>query len=256
MTRIVPLRATALCLVAALCIIAWSIPAPAAQPVASEAAAKPLPGQALEILKKGNARFATGTANHPGTDKNRMQHTARSDPSTTPLATILSCSDARVPVERIFDAGIGDLFVVRVPANVANEDQIAAVEYGATRLATPLVVVMGHTRCTAVRTAVDALSGYYYDTPPRFDRIIDAVEPAVLRVMAHDPTAGDDRLAALAEEENVRQSIRDLLSTSYLLRELVASGKVRLTGAIYVTNLGRVHFMDDSLGMRLMNETE
>src|SRR5512143_4155712 len=103
------------------------------------------PDAALAMLQDGNARFAAGKPQHPHQDKARRVQTATK--GQTPFATILSCSDARAPVELLFDQGVGDLFVVRVAGNVAGVDEIASMEYAADHLHTPLLVILGHSKC-------------------------------------------------------------------------------------------------------------
>lgn len=96
------------------------------------------------MLKQGNSRYVAGKQEHPNQDY--LQRASTSSKGQHPFATVLSCSDSRVPVEIIFDRGVGEIFVVRVAGNVANVDEIASIEYAADHLGTPLVVVLGHTK--------------------------------------------------------------------------------------------------------------
>ena len=109
------------------------------------------PQQAMERLREGNARFQSAKSIHPDLGPARLRQTA--EEGQHPFATILTCSDSRVPPELVFDQGVGDIFVVRVAGNVCGEDEAGTIEYGADHLKTPLLVVLGHSRCGAV-TAV------------------------------------------------------------------------------------------------------
>ncbi len=109
--------------------------------------------EALKMLKDGNARFVEGKATHPHQDAARRALTAGQ--GQHPVATVLSCSDSRAPVELLFDQGIGDLFVVRVAGNVAATDEIGSMEYAVDHLNTPVVVVLGHSQCGAVTAVVE-----------------------------------------------------------------------------------------------------
>lgn len=114
------------------------------------------PEESLSRLKDGNARYLAGRGEHPRTDAARRRETAQE--GQHPFATVVSCSDSRAPVEILFDQGIGDLFVVRVPGNVCNADEIAGIEYGIEHFHTPLCVVLGHTRCGAVSMSLPVRS--------------------------------------------------------------------------------------------------
>ena len=126
-------------------ILAAALAAPA---LATTAASGISADEALRLLKEGNSRYVDGKPQHPRQDRARRALTAAQ--GQHPLAAVLTCSDSRVPAEIIFDQGIGDLFVVRVAGNVAATDEIGSIEYAVDHLATPLVVVLGHTQCGAV----------------------------------------------------------------------------------------------------------
>ena len=110
------------------------------------------PLNALQILKEGNTRFVQSERNYTNQTKERRELTAQY--GQKPYAVILGCSDSRTPVEHIFDAGIGDLFVIRVAGNVADTDEIGSVEYGAEYLNIPLIVVMGNSSCELVSAVI------------------------------------------------------------------------------------------------------
>ena len=191
---------------------------------------------AIEALKQGNARFAGGSPQHVHAGLERVAETAAN--GQKPIATILGCSDSRVPIERIFDQGVGDVFVVRVAGNVADGDEIGSAEYGTGHLGTPLLVVLGHSKCGAV-TAVATGALVHGSIPGLVENIIPAVEAA----KAKHPGVTGEALVPFAAEENVFQSISDLLSKSEEIRELVKSGKLEVVGAMYDLTTGKVNWL-------------
>jgi len=192
------------------------------------------PDQALQRLKDGNRRFVSGAPLHPNLGRERMMETAKG--GQHPFATIISCSDSRVPVEAIFDQGVGDLFVIRVAGNVADTNEIGTSEYGSGHLGTPLLVVMGHTKCGAV-TAVAKGEKVGGSLP----KLVDNIVPAVKRAKASGLEG--DALIAAAIRENVHQSIHDLERKSKEIKHLVHEGKLRLVGAIYDIETGEVSWI-------------
>ncbi|MEO5370203.1 MAG: carbonic anhydrase [Magnetococcus sp. DMHC-1] len=201
---------------------------------ASEAPAGVSPDQALTWLKEGNARFVEGKSARPNLSAKRMAETVSG--GQHPFATIISCSDSRVPVEHLFDRGIGDLFVIRVAGNVADTDEIGTTEYGAGHLGTSLVVVMGHTKCGAVSAVVkgDKVGG-------SIPKLVDNIIPAAERAKAKGLTG--DALILEAIKENVRQSITDLSKNSEELSHLVHAGKLKIVGALYHLEDGKVEWL-------------
>ena len=203
----------------------------AAEPSASGVSAD----EALAQLREGNARFVHATASRPHQDAARRAALAGGQ---QPYAVVLSCSDSRVPPEIVFDQGIGDLFVIRVAGNVAGVTETATVEYGALHLRAPLCVVLGHANCGAVTAAVEGgpLEG-------NLPALIGAVEPAAKRAHELQPKATGSALVAVAVETNVWLSIETLFSRSEPLRALVASGRLRVVGAVYDLASGEVHWL-------------
>ncbi|MBS0198688.1 MAG: HAMP domain-containing protein [Planctomycetes bacterium] len=189
----------------------------------------------LTSLREGNARFVTGKTQNPHTGMDRVAETGAGQ---KPFVTILSCSDSRLPLERIFDQGVGDIFVVRVAGNVADTDEIGSAEYAAGHLNTPLLVVMGHSKCGAV-TAVATGAQVHGSIPGLIDNIIPAVESAKKK---HPGVTGKD-LVPFAIEENVYQSIADTLTKSAEIRELVGQGKLLVVGAVYDVDTGKVAWL-------------
>lgn len=204
---------------------------------AHSAASALTPAEALMQLKMGNIRYIAGKMRFPRISADRRQET--SENGQHPIVSIVSCADSRVPPEYIFDQGIGDVFVIRVAGNVCNTDEIGTVEYGAGHLGTPLILVMGHTKCGAV-TAVakgDKVGG-------SIPKLVAPILPAVETAKAKNPTLTDPKaLVPAAIRENVWQSMKDLLTRSEEVRELIETGKVRLEGALYDIATGEVEWL-------------
>ncbi|WP_320040448.1 carbonic anhydrase [uncultured Desulfobacter sp.] len=212
---------------------------------------KPSPDQALQMLKDGNERFLSGKSEHPHLDKKRMMQSSLEDQGDHAYATILASSDSRVPVEAIFDAGIMDTFVIRVPGNVCNTDQVTAIEYGLDQVRTPVIVVLGNTQCAAVTAVTRAVNGQG-DIPP----MLANIEPAVKKAMEKYPQAKGDQIIPLAIEENIYISIRDLFMKSPATCELVNAGKIKVVGAIYDVSDGRVYWLEDETVDSILQKVE
>lgn len=160
-------------------------------------------------------------------------------------ASILSCSDSRVPVEYIFDAGIMELFVVRVAGNVCLADQIGTFEYGLTNVRTPLLVVLGHTQCGAVTAAVQTVLGTGPGFEPNILAVLDGIIPAVHRVREERPGLSGQALIEAVAEENVWLAMEDLFRASIIVRELVRRDIVKAVGAVYELETGAVRWLSD-----------
>lgn len=167
----------------------------------------------------------TGKSSHARIDPVSRERTALF--GQKPLATILGCSDARVPPEIVFDQGFGELFVVRVAGNVCSTAELASVEYGVKYLKTPLVVVLGHTQCGAVQAALGNA-----ELKGSLPKLIAMITPAVADAKAKAPKAVADKLLNASIEANVRKTMKDILTNSPGLDEMVRKNKVALVGAI------------------------
>ncbi|GEM_PF-84646 len=192
---------------------------------------------ALNMLRDGNARFVSGRRGYPNLGPARLAETKNSQ---HPYASVLSCSDSRVPVEHIFDAGLGDIFVIRVAGNVSGINEIATIEYGTEHLHTPLLVVLGHTACGAV-TAVtrgDKVGG-------SIPRLAEKISPAVDRAKKKEGHAFSEKLLDTAIRYNVWQSMEDLFRQSPIVKELVKERKLMVVGALYHLDNGTVEWMGE-----------
>ena len=194
------------------------------------------PVNALLELLAGNDRFSSGQSTHPNLSAERRELVTSG--GQHPFATVIACSDSRVPVEMLFDQGVGDIFVIKVAGNVCNTDEIGSIEYGVDHLDTPVMVVLGHTHCgacTAVATGAD-VHGCIPD-------LIAPIRPALQKVYAaHPDLYGKDLVPALVEA-NVWQAIEDLFQRSSSTRRRTNDGRVTVVGAVYNIETGTVKWM-------------
>jgi len=192
----------------------------------------------IERLREGNHRFATEECS---ADR-LVSHAKRAElvDGQKPFAVILACSDSRVPVELVFDQGLGDLFVIRVAGNVVAPSQVGSVEYAASQLGTRLVVVLGHSGCGAVDATLKELRREQAHRSPNLRAIVDRIRPAIEPLLQTDEaTSLNDAVVA-----NVYRSVERLHHGSVILEELVASGDLTIVGAEYSMESGRVTFLD------------
>ena len=201
---------------------------------ASAGSATPVttPAQALQRLMEGNARFVRGASTTPNATAARLQELAQGQ---APFASILACADSRVPVEIVFDQGVGDLFVCRAAGNIATSELIGSLEYGTLVLGSQLIMVLGHTGCGAVTATVkgDAVPG-------QIGSLYPYIYPAIQR-------AGDGDLDAVIAQ-NVLHQVELLRHASPVAIELAAAGRLRVAGAVLNFRDGTVTILDDGAG--------
>jgi carbonic anhydrase len=191
--------------------------------------------EALLRLKEGNARFIAGTATFPTGQSEIMADLAKGQ---QPYATILSCSDSRVPPELIFDAGFGDLFIVRVAGNVMSDEIAASLQYAGRHLHTPLFVVLGHTRCGAIAAALETkLHGAQHHA--RIQLLMNCILPGL---PDFDPGITQEAMLDRAVEANVRWTMQQIVESPEGW-ERQEEGSVKLVGAICEIETGRVRFL-------------
>jgi carbonic anhydrase len=191
--------------------------------------------EALNRLKAGNARFVNGRARFPTVQKEVLAELAKGQ---QPYATILGCSDSRVPPELVFDTGFGEIFVVRVAGNVLGPSILGTLQYAGTHLHTPLFVVMGHEGCGAVKAAITSkFHGARQES--RIEVLLENILPALDGL---DGTQSPDALLRAAVEANVRHTVRELLETPEA-KARIAKSTMKLVGAVYDLESGRVRFL-------------
>lgn len=204
---------------------------------------KPSPDNVIKMLQEGNERFYSGKATYPHTDAARLELAGKENQGNYAYATVITCSDSRVPVELLFDAGVMDIFVIRVAGNVCDTDEIGSIEYGMAHVHTPVLVVLGHTRCGAVTAVTQAVHGEGHQLERNIPPLVDNIIPAVKRAMNQHKEAHGDAIIPYAIEENVWQAIDDLFMKSPAVRNIVKEGKAKVAGAIYDVGTGKVKWL-------------
>jgi len=211
-----------------------------------EAVHKPSPDQCITMLKEGNGRFVAGKSNHPHSDAARLAQAGTENQGNHAYATVITCSDSRVPIERIVDAGVMDIFVVRVAGNVIDGDEAGSIEYGLAHVNTPVLVVLGHTQCGAVKAVTAAVQGEGHALEANIPALVDNIQPAVQRAMAAHPEVKGGDIVPFGIEENVWQGIEDLFMRSPATRDMVNNGKAKVVGAIYDVGTGKIDWLPDA----------
>jgi carbonic anhydrase len=193
------------------------------------------PDLALLRLEDGNARFRAGSGTTP-----RTFDAASATSPQRPFAIVLGCSDARIPVELIFDQGFGDLFVVRVAGNIVAPSIVGSIEFAASQFGTRLVVVLGHTGCGAVAATVQALASGRGPESKNLRDIVDRISPHIESIVRRGDAGSQALLEAM--RANVRASVDHLRHGSPILEELVLKARLEVVGAEYDLETGRVQF--------------
>ena len=196
---------------------------------------RPTADEGLARLVEGNERFVRGRASFQTAPKAFLEELTSGQ---RPYATIIGCSDSRVPPELVFDTGLGELFVIRVAGNVIGPAVMGSIQYAAVHLKTPLFVVLGHEGCGAVQAALAARNRGARE-PSRIALLLDWIVPGLAAV---DATRPPDQQMAAAVEANVRWSMHQLLETPEGQARM-SEGVLKLVGAVYELRTGRVRFL-------------
>jgi len=186
--------------------------------------------QALKTLLDGNARYVAGNAQHPNQDAARRAAVAGKQ---KPFAIILTCADSRVAPEILFDQGLGDLFVLRVAGNVADDDVKASIEYAVLNLGTNLVVVLGHGSCGAVKAAIAG-----GDLPGHLPGLIDQIKPAVESSKGESGDALENAICA-----NAKLAAHEIATSDAVLAPLAAKGSLGVIAAYVDITSGKIHVL-------------
>jgi carbonic anhydrase len=187
------------------------------------------PDQAIEMLKEGNQRFL----NKDQVNRDLNSQVNETSGGQNPYAVVLSCIDSRVPVELTFDQGIGDVFSARVAGNIINEDILGSMEYACGVAGSKAILVLGHTKCGAVTSACQGVE------LGNITALLSKVKPAISEV--------ENRMGTIEVEEvtkaNVHQSIKEIREKSTMLKDLESEGKIKIVGAVYHVEDGKVTFL-------------
>lgn len=193
------------------------------------------PDQIIQSFKEGNERFM----NNELTARDHSEQVRRSASGQFPKAVVLSCLDSRVPVEDVFDRGIGDLFVGRVAGNFVNEDLLGSMEFGCKVAGAKVILVLGHEHCGAVKAAIDDVK------LGNITAMLTKIKPAVDKVEYQgDRTSSNPEFVHHVCESNVRNTIEQIRLKSPILKEMEDNGEIKIIGGIYDMDSGKVTFLE------------
>lgn len=198
--------------------------------------------EAIERLRDGNRRFISDIRHL----EKLSNHQRRSESVTgqKPFAIVLGCSDSRVPVEIIFDQGLGDLFVIRIAGNIVEPSQIGSVEFAAERFGTRLVVVLGHSQCGAIQATLEQLQRPTNLQSRNLLAIVDRIRPAVAGLLTTELRHDPDALMHQAIRANIMASANKLRHGSEIIEQLIQNDGLVVVGAEYSLETGQVDFFD------------
>lgn len=197
------------------------------------------PLAAIDLLKKGNERFVSNLK----MNRNLLQQVNETSDGQHPFAVILSCIDSRTSAELIFDQGLGDIFSVRIAGNIQNEDILGSMEFSCKVAGAKVVVVLGHTKCGAIKGACDHVK------MGNLSALLDKVKPA----MASEKSVTENRNASNSDyvekvaSLNVRNTKKEILDKSPILKEMIENGEIALIGGMYDVDTGMVSFYDSEI---------
>lgn len=196
------------------------------------------PKMALQILKNGNERFVNNLEAH----RNLLEQVNATRDGQSPFAIILSCIDSRTSAELIFDQGLGDIFSVRIAGNVINTDVIGSMEYACKLANSKLIVVLGHTKCGAIKGACDFVE------LGSLTELLTKIQPAVYAEKATPTELRNSKNLQFVNNVsaiNVRKSVQAILDRSFILEQMIASGEIGIIGAMYDIETGKVDFYEE-----------
>jgi carbonic anhydrase len=197
------------------------------------------PRKALEILKKGNDRFI----NNLKANRDLLEQVNETRDGQWPFAVMLSCIDSRTGAELIFDQGLGDIFSVRIAGNIVNTDILGSMEFACKVAGSKLIVVLGHTKCGAVKGACDHVE------MGNLTELLSKLQPAVYAEKeTTDPDLRNSHNPEFVENVasiNVRRSVKNIIERSYIIEQMVENGEIGVVGAMYDVETGRVEFYED-----------
>jgi carbonic anhydrase len=191
------------------------------------------PREAWQAMLDGNHRFVSGELAHPRQDIDRREALAEKQ---TPFAALFGCADSRLSAEIIFDVGLGDFFVVRNAGQVIGETILGSLEYAVEVLGVPIILVLGHDECGAIRATINDVEGNMNASGEYIHKLVAQIRPTVLAANAQGKHEIDD-----VTELHVQDTINEMLTNSSLIAEAVKSGKLAVVGANYKLTLGEIH---------------
>lgn len=197
------------------------------------------PKMALDLLKKGNKRFVDNLK----INRNLLQQANETSDGQHPFAVTLSCIDSRTSVELIFDQGLGDVFSVRIAGNIINEDILGSMEFGCKVAGSKIIVVLGHTKCGAVKGACDHVE------MGNLTALLSKIQPAVFdeKTESADRSSANGEFVEKVSTINVKRTVKAVLERSPILKEMVEKGEIGIVGATHDISTGEVEFYEDTL---------
>jgi carbonic anhydrase len=195
------------------------------------------PAMAIDILKKGNARFI----NNMKINRDYLERVSETKDEQTPFAAILSCMDSRAPVETIFDQGLGDVFSVRIAGNVITDNILGCLEFATAVSGSKLIVVMGHTNCGAIKGACDNVK------LGNLTSLLEKIKPVVTmeNTIKIDRSSKNKAFVDNVAELNVKYSVEKILEQSPIINDLVKKGEIGIIPAMYDIATGKVYFYEE-----------
>ncbi|MCR9181484.1 MAG: carbonic anhydrase family protein [Flavobacteriaceae bacterium] len=194
------------------------------------------PDDVIALFKEGNERFM----NNNLTLRDHSAQVRKSASGQFPKAVVLSCLDSRVPVEDVFDRGIGDIFVGRVAGNFVNEDLLGSMEFGCKVAGSKLILVMGHEHCGAVKSAIDDVK------LGNITSMLSKIRPTVETTQYEgDRTSSNPEFVQHVCENNVLNTIAEIRAKSPILKEMEDNGEIKIAGAVYDMDTGKVEFLNE-----------
>jgi carbonic anhydrase len=195
------------------------------------------PRKALEILREGNDRFRKNLK----ANRNLLQQANETRDSQWPFATILSCIDSRTSAELIFDQGLGDIFSVRIAGNIVNTDIIGSMEFACKVAGSKLIVVLGHSKCGAIKGACDHIE------MGNLTELLSKIQPAVYQEKSTktDRTSKNESFVENVSKINVKRSVKSIVERSFILEQMVENGEIGIIGAMHNIQTGNVTFYKD-----------
>ncbi|MBP6623959.1 MAG: carbonic anhydrase [Chitinophagaceae bacterium] len=200
------------------------------------------PRMALDILKEGNDRFV----NNLKAQRDLLGQVNDTRDGQWPFATILSCIDSRTSAELIFDQGLGDIFSIRIAGNIVNTDIIGSMEFACKLAGSKLIVVLGHTKCGAVKGACDHIE------MGNLTELLAKLQPAVYQEKSttKDRTSDNTIFVENVSTINVKRNVKNIIERSFIIEQMVENSEIGIVGAMYNIESGKVEFYDDVMFIR------
>ncbi len=197
------------------------------------------PKRALELLKEGNKRFVSNLK----VNRNLLQQANETSDGQHPFAVILSCIDSRTSAELIFDQGLGDIFSVRIAGNIINEDILGSMEFGCKVAGSKIIVVLGHTKCGAVKGACDHVE------MGNLTALLSKIKPAVEEEQStkEDRTSANGDFVEKVSTINVKRTVKGIMDSSPILKEMIEKGEIGIVGGTHDIATGEVTFYEDTV---------